>query len=159
MATPETASETKLPDFIRAGMDYFTGKTVSKTEFDAVNGKLTVALEKLTKAESDLTSATTRATTAEARVKEVEGQLAAKETELATLKSENTKFKETATTTEQQAARIAAAAGLPANNAPATDANGEAKTEAQLMDEFSKITDPKARGEFYQKHFAPKFQK
>lgn len=36
MAETSTVSETNLPAFIRAGMDFFSGNTVSKSSFDAV---------------------------------------------------------------------------------------------------------------------------
>ena len=84
-------------------------------------------------------------------------QLDAANASLLTATAEVATLKEAAKTVAQEAATIAAAAGhKPVAIVP--DGASGVKSQDELLAEFSAITDPQKRGEFYQKHFAKNFK-
>ena len=136
---------------------------------EALNGKVSADLESMTKdrdtekARADKAAEELKA--AQTEVSELKSQLAAAKTDLAAMTSERDALKgakgeaddkAVKAAAAKEAARIAAAAGQ-------TEIPGEKGSNPgsgqSLVEQFNAITDPKARGEFYLKHFAPKFEK
>lgn len=152
-----------LQEFIERGMSFFNGNLVAKSMFDEAQSQISSLEEKLKAAESARLTAETSLAEAGSRIKSLEGDVAAKDESISALTKDVANLKESAksvdTSAAAKAAKIAAGAGIPAGAAPTAPAGGEAKTQAQLLEEFAAITDPKARGEFYEKHFASAWQK
>lgn len=145
-----------INDLIKSGMEFFTGKTVLKSTLEAKETELAEANKKIEATEKERDTARTELATARTELATANTELGTVKPQLVTAKTKIAELEKAAKTVSQTATEIAAAQGIPAAQLPATGASA-ALTDAQLLEQFNAIKDPKERGEFYAKHFAPKF--
>lgn len=147
-----------INDLVRAGMDYFTGKTVPKASLDTAVADLTAqrdtALARSEALTKDLTAANAAREASEAAAAEAGKALESARAEIATLTARVAEMEASKKTVAGQAAEIAAAAGHPGpvTLKPDSAAAAVQGQPADLLAARAAITDPAKLAEFDAKH-------
>ena len=144
-------AESLLERFSNSMKDFFSSQT---------SAALDQANKRADKAQSDLAAMKLLLDAEMASVIKLTAELATATKERDELKATNDPVKiqaEIATKAAKEAAAIAAAAGHKAVELKSSEIGGN-MTEAQALEAFNAIVDPKERSAFYLKHFSPKFK-
>jgi|GEM_PF-5078821 hypothetical protein len=129
--------------------DWITGNVADKRELDNV-------LTDIANTKHQIAKVAVERQSIEAEIAQIATERQAIEAQLAAANARIAELEQNQKTASRLAQEIAASQGIPVSRLPASGA-GAASTEAQLIEEFNAITDPDARGAFYEKHFSPKF--
>jgi septal ring factor EnvC (AmiA/AmiB activator) len=147
----------KIKHRLAIAVDWVLGNVVDardleNAEVSASNIQLQIAeLKDQRKAIEDQTAAL------HAEIDRIRAETATVDAELAAAKARVAELENNQVSASRKAIEICAAQGIPAGRLSAAGADATSDA-AQLLQEFNAITDPEARGAFYAKHFAPKFQ-
>lgn len=139
-----------LNNLIKAGMEFFTGKTVLKTTLEAKETELAEANKLVETRNAELKTAQTERDTARTELATAKSDLAAKASELTTANAKIAELEKTSKTVSQKATEITAAQGIPPAQLPVTGA-GSTESPDALAGAIKAETDPVKRAALFAK--------